>query len=207
MFTGKRVRFLAGVEKAVGNQSLSLAGKTGVVRKVTPGGIVVTMDRSEPSLDEWGNEVVWTFGEILYSPKHPELVEPWECLKKDRPDSEQLSCLRFFMLGYLASLCEILSIEDEWEEKAGYLDTVGTRCDGGADWSVSTWHLGPGVPNRTSGGYYILDCEDGEDTFALVRRFFDEDTGDDDEIITISESKTPWGLFEIYKAIRRNRRH
>ena len=66
----------------------------------------------------------------------------------------------------------------------------GFRCGLNADWCVEAWHFGPtGTPNQHSGDYYILDLEDPDDAdaFELVRRFYADDCGDNDEILTIAK--------------------
>jgi hypothetical protein len=50
-----------------------------------------------------------------------------------------------------------------------------TPCGLNADWSVEAWLLTPrAVANRTDGAYYLLDTEDDEGNYVVVRRFLEE---------------------------------
>lgn len=54
-------------------------------------------------------------------------------------------------------------------------------CGLNADWSYPAYHVGPSTqPNRVSGDVYVLDDEEG--TFSVVRRTFDEDTLNDENL-------------------------
>ena len=45
-----------------------------------------------------------------------------------------------------------------------------TRCGLNADWSVSAWHFGS-PELGADGAHYIIDNEDIDDTFSIVRRW------------------------------------
>jgi hypothetical protein len=45
-----------------------------------------------------------------------------------------------------------------------------TRCGLNADWSVSAWHFGT-TPRGADGALYIIDNEDIDETFSIVRRW------------------------------------
>lgn len=55
---------------------------------------------------------------------------------------------------------------------------LGRHVGLNADWSSPAWHLGSGVPNRTSGEPYLIESEDPGRYLVLVSHF-DEDTGED----------------------------
>lgn len=74
-------------------------------------------------------------------------------------------------------------------------------CGLNADWSVMAWHLGPSaIPNRTSGDLYLLEDEEDESSFTLVRRHIvGEDSLDgNDEIVEIA-----WGSLEVVLDVAR----
>ena len=55
-------------------------------------------------------------------------------------------------------------------------------CGLNGDWSVSAWHIDiAGTANRTDGGCYLLDDENG--CFSIVRRWYVEDDNDRIEVL------------------------
>ena len=48
-----------------------------------------------------------------------------------------------------------------------------------ADWSCTAYHFGPSAtPNRTDGDVYVLDNEDDDRTYSVVRRWYRDDDND-----------------------------
>lgn len=111
---------MAGVEKAIGNQSLSLAGKTGAVISIGADAITVELDQSVDLLEDWDNRAIWTMDEI---PNYSALEKEWDKID-DQAEGYALHERRFFMMGYLASLCEVISVADEESDEAERLKRI-----------------------------------------------------------------------------------
>jgi hypothetical protein len=103
---------------------------------------------------------------------------------------------------YECAGCGETKPEFDPDESSDYLDGEGSSCGLNADWSVSAWHFGPSSDvNKTDGDFYILDAEDGDHTFELVRRFYDD--GGNDEVLEVAKSYDPRVLVEIVKGLLR----
>jgi hypothetical protein len=95
----------------------------------------------------------------------------------------------------------MLYLYNEAQEQA--LSDHGTSCGLNGDWSVLAWYFGKGTPNDGTKGIYVIHLEEYDhsvdgDSFAVVRRWSDED--EEDQIVIIESGLTAYGA--IHAAIK-----
>ena len=67
-----------------------------------------------------------------------------------------------------------------------------------ADWSCSAYHFGPSpTPNTTAGDVYVLDNEDDDRTYSVVRRWYSVEPANHASLLAWPEGITHDGLEQV----------